>query len=111
MKTQLFRFTFLLSICLTLPLTAIAQVVDIPDSNLRAAIETALNKAPGATITAAEMKTLNRLEARNANIRNLTELEFAINLRWLDLGVEYVEAERGYINSNAVSDILDIFPK
>ena len=47
MKTQLFRFTFLLSICLTLPLTTIAQVVDIPDSNLRAAIETALNKAPG----------------------------------------------------------------
>ena len=108
MKTQLFRFTFLLSICLTLPLTTIAQVVDIPDSNLRAAIDTALNKAPGATITAAEMKTLNRLEARNANIRNLTGLEFAINLRWLDLGVEYVEAERGYINSNAVSDILPV---
>ena len=93
MKPQLFRFTFLLSIFLTLPLTTAAQVVDIPDSNLRAAIGMALNKASGATITAAEMETLDRLEARNAKIRNLTGLEFAINLTALAL------------DGNAISDI------
>ena len=34
-----FRFTFFLLVYLALPLTATAQVVNIPDLNLRAAIE------------------------------------------------------------------------
>lgn len=36
-----------------------AQTVSIPDSNLRAKIETALGKVSGATLTAAEMATLS----------------------------------------------------
>ena len=64
MNKQFLCFTFFLLMYLTLPLTATAQVVDIPDSNLRAEIEKALGKASGATITAAEMATLPRLEAR-----------------------------------------------
>ena len=105
MKTQLFRSAFLLLIFLALPLTTTAQVVDVPDPNLRAAIESALRLAPGDPITSAKMTTLNRLVARNANIGNLSGLDFAINLRWLDLGAEYMEANRVYVNSNAVSDI------
>ena len=58
MKNQILRFTLSLLMCLTLPLTATAQVVNIPDPNLRAAIEKDLNKASGATITVAEMATL-----------------------------------------------------
>ena len=58
---------------------------NIPDPNLRAKIETALNKQPGDPITAAEMATLTRLDARNANISDLTGLKFAINLTSLDL--------------------------
>ena len=96
------QFFFLL-MCFTLPLTATAQVVDIPDSNLRAAVETALGKAPGATITVADMATLTRLEARNANITDLTGLEFATNLTSLDLGPEKVANE--WRNSNAVKDL------
>ena len=65
MKRELLYFTFFLLICLTLPLPATAQVVDIPDPNLRAAIEAELGKASGAPITADEMATLTRLEARN----------------------------------------------
>ena len=58
---------------------------DIPDPNLRAAIEKALDKAPGTPITSAEMATLTRLDAANTNIRVLTGLEGATNLTSLNL--------------------------
>ena len=93
MKTQLARAAFFLLICLALPLTTSAQGVDIPDSNLRTAIEKALNKPSGAAITVAEIETLNRLDARNANISDLTGLDSAVNLTNLNLA------------SNMVSDI------
>ena len=82
MKRDLY-FTFFLLICLTLPLPATAQVVDIPDPNLRAALEDALGKASGAAITAGEMATLTELNARDASISDLTGLEFAANLTTL----------------------------
>ena len=62
-----------------------SPVVTIPDANLRAAIETALDKASGAAITQAEMATLDSLEANDADISDLTGLESAVNLTWLDL--------------------------
>ena len=81
-----FRFAFFLLMCLALPLTATAQIVDIPDSNLRTAIESALGKAAGDSITKADMEErLILLEARNANISNLTGLEGATNLTRLEL--------------------------
>ena len=61
------------------------QSVNIPDPNLRAAIAEALGKVSGDTITAAEMATLERLDANNKDISDLTGLEFAINLNWLGL--------------------------
>ena len=79
MKTQLFCVTFLL-ICLTLSPTTTAQIVDIPDPNLRAVIEDMLGKTAGETITVADMETLTELEAVFARITNLTGLEFATNL-------------------------------
>ena len=85
MNKQFLRFIFFLLMCFTLPLTATAQVVDIPDSNLRAAVETALGKAPGATITTADMATLTRLDANEAGISDLTGLEHVINLTDLHL--------------------------
>ena len=54
--------------------------VTIPDANLRAAIAAALDKASGAPITVAEMKTLTSLEAIEKGIRNLRGLETATNL-------------------------------
>ena len=42
---------------------AFGQVVSIPDPNLRAAIEDALKKTPGALITTTEAARLTRLEA------------------------------------------------
>ena len=63
---------FFLFMCLAFPLNTTAQVVDIPDSNLRAAIEEHLGKASGDTITTADMANLLKLEAKNVNISDLT---------------------------------------
>ena len=85
---------------------AIAEaVVDLPDPNLRAAIETTFGKAEGDSITPLEMATLTRLDARNANISDLTGLEGATNLIELFLGAEWVDAEGDWINSNSVSNL------
>ena len=92
MKKHLLNFTLFL-MYLTLPLMATAQVVNIPDPNLRAAIEKALGKAAGATITVEEMAKLTSFDARNANISDLTGLEHATNLYELDL------------SRNSISDI------
>lgn len=59
--------------------------VSIPDANLCAVIEDSLGKASGAPITPAEMATLTRLSARNSGIRDLTGLEHATNLTYLEL--------------------------
>ena len=70
-----------------------AQVVDIPDQNLRAAIARTLNKAPNETITRADMETLVELYAEFRAIADLRGIEFAINLTNL------------YIGFNPISDI------
>ena len=93
MKKQILCVTLLLLISFTLPLTATAQVVNIPDPNLRAAIENTLRKASGDTITVADMQALEVLDANDTNISDLTSLEFATNL------------ERLYLSDNLISDI------
>lgn len=79
----MFRLTLLL--LLTLPLTVVAQVVNISDAVLRAAIENDLGKAAGDTITADDMATLDDFRAGNSNISDLTGLEYATNLEGLGL--------------------------
>ena len=78
--------------------------IDIPDPNLRAAIAEAIELPPNTPILRGHLENLTRLDVRNANISDLTGLEGATNLRTLDLGAEYVEAENRSINSNSVSD-------
>ena len=72
------------------------EIVDIPDTNLRAVIAETLGKAADDTITAAEMATIERLELNEKDISDLTGLEFAINLNWLD------------ISKNSISDLSPI---
>ena len=96
MKEQFRCFTFFMLMGLTFPLTATAQVVSIPDSNLRAAIERRLGKASGDPITTSDMAALRSLTARESNISDLTGLEHAINLTSLDLG------------RNSISDITSL---
>ena len=73
-----------------------AQTVDIPDANLRAAVESELTlfgKAIGDPITVVDMATLIIIEASNANISDLTGLEYATNLHSL------------FLEGNTISDL------
>ena len=103
MNKQFLRFTFSLLIYLTLPLITAAQVVDIPDPNLRAAIENRLGKALGDPISVDEMATLTGFAARNSNISDITGLEHAINLKWL--GLDGANVGGTWNNSNSISNL------
>ena len=91
------------------------QIVDIPDANLRAVIADSLGKASGATITQADMLTLTTLLAPNANISDLTGLEYATNLTALSLGRNNISDISTlssltslvvlYLSNNSISDI------
>ena len=92
-----------------------AEPVDIPDPNLRAKIETALDKQAGDPITVEEMATLTHLEAPDANISVLIGLEHATNLTWLGLvgnSISDISAVTGLtkltrlsLGGNSLSDI------
>ena len=71
---------------ITPPERSPGTVVHIPDPNLRAAIAESLGKNPNAPITVEEMERLGPvLDAWNRSIRDLTGLQFATNLTWLNL--------------------------
>ena len=81
-------FLLLSALCFGLigfPVGVSAQVVDIPDPGLRAAIAQALGKAPGDAITRADMETLVELRAPVMEISDLRGIEFATNLVHLTL--------------------------
>ena len=89
--------------------------IDIPDPNLHAAIAEAIRLSPNTPIFQGHLENLTRLDARNANINDLTGLEGATNLRTLDLGgnsVSDISAVAGLtsltdlsVDNNNVSDI------
>ena len=97
-KTQhIFVCTLILSVILFLtPLSIFAQTVNVPDTNLRKAINEALGKAPNTRITADEMATLRHLHAVSMDIKNLAGLEAAVKLEELML------------NNNSISDLLPL---
>ena len=67
------------------------QVVAIPDPALRTVIAARLGKSAGDTITQGDLASLTRLDCHNRGIADLTGLEFAINLRWIDLLDNHVQ--------------------
>ena len=106
---MILRLVLLINLLLTVGVGfTSAQTVSITDLKLRAAIEDALGKAPGAAITTTEMATLTELRAPNADISDLTGLEAAVNIQRLFLGHEYVPAEGRFINSNSISDLTPL---
>ena len=70
--------TTLCVIYLVIP--AIAEVIHIPDANLRAAINKTLDKPTDASIDQAEILNLTKLNAEDIDITTLTGLEHATNL-------------------------------
>ena len=83
--------------------------VTIPDANLRAVLERMMFKASGAMITRGEMLSVTRIEARGMGIRDLTGLEFATNLEYLNfgvpLGVVISNSNAAAVNSNEISNL------
>ena len=93
--TKFFVLCLIASLTLFVAALTFAQgkAVNMPDRNLRAAIEEALGKNAGEQITEAEMIWINNLNLSRRNIHSLTGLEKATNLKALVL------------ESNAVADI------
>ena len=71
----------------------------ISDPNLAAAVREEI----GTPITRASIRKLTHLEIPNRGIRSLNGLQHAYNLRYMDLGSEFI-AGIGNVNSNRVSD-------
>ena len=65
---------------------AFAQVVEIPDPNLRQAIREALQLPTGEPITQQEMLRLKHWKATDIGVIDLTGIEYAANSEKLDLG-------------------------
>ena len=84
-RILVYMSVFCATLFFVFPLTTLAQTVNIPDTNLRAAIEEALGKTSNARITAEDMATLIHFDAGNRDISDLTGLEAATNLERLEL--------------------------
>ena len=77
--------TLYLLLTIVLGSVAFAQVVDIPDPNLRAAVRSTLDLPDETLITQTAMRRMTELDAADRGIADLTGLEFADNLTWLSI--------------------------
>ena len=82
---NIFRFCCLCTVIALLNWSgaASAQIVEIPDPNLKQAIREALNLPVTEPLTQQNLLTLKKLRADNRGITDLTGLEHARNLEWL----------------------------
>ncbi len=83
------------------------MVVIIPDSNLRTILAVQLGKEADEEIYANELTALQTLNAENARIDSLEGLQYATELKILDLGPAQDSNNRD-VNSNQISDITQI---
>ena len=89
--------------------------VEMPDPNLEHAIREKLGLSDEIPLTQADMLQLGGLDAKGRQITDLTGLEHATNLTWLDLGdndirdlqpiAELTQLDALYIWGNPISDI------
>ena len=79
------RFLILAVVAALLNPQASAQMVEIPDPNLRQAVRQVLNLSDNIPITEQDMLRLAGFAAEDAGIENITGLEYAHNLRSLFL--------------------------
>ena len=93
--------------------------VEVRDAPLRTRIRAQLGLADGSPVTQGDLARLTELEVRNAYVVDLTGLEFAINLRSLDLNynrIADVSALSGLttlrnlsLSGNSIADISALF--
>ncbi|MDE0323018.1 MAG: leucine-rich repeat domain-containing protein [Candidatus Poribacteria bacterium] len=80
-----------------------SKVVLFPDTNLAAAVRQEI----GNSITTHTLLNLTHLDVRNRGITDLTGIEHAHFLTYLDLGGQWIDG-KGYVNSNTISDYSPI---
>ncbi len=95
-STSLTLVFILLLTLFTFAIDVYPQNVNIPDVNLRAALEESLGKTAGERITKDDMESLVNLTAENREIRELTGLTFASRLQTLN------------IRNNVIDDISEL---
>ena len=86
--------------------TAISKPVTIPDPNLRREIERSLGKSSGTPVFSNEMETLLSFEVRYEQIGDLEGIQFATNLRRLEL----VEIRGSLVQGAQEHSPLDLSP-
>ncbi len=84
------KITLSLLLYIILGSATFAQVVEIPDPNLRATIRSTLNLSDGVPITQADMRKLTGLDAPESRITNLADMEYAVNLKSLILSHNHI---------------------
>lgn len=97
---QKLTLSLLLYIVLCPPL--FAEVVDIPDPNLRAAIQDALQLRPNDPIPVESMRRITNLKIPKRNIQSLEGLQFATRLESLDV------AENHISNFSPLSNLVNL---
>jgi internalin A len=98
--------------CIGLPATA-----DFPDSNLEAAIRSALNKPEGDLVTD-DFAGLRRLDLQGLSVESLAGMEHAFDLRVLNLAnnqvsdlsalADLVQLQRLFLQNNQISDLAPL---
>ena len=61
------------------------KIVEIPDPNLRTAVREVLNLPGVVPITQENMRRLTKLESLGKQIKDLSGLEHAVNITWIDI--------------------------
>ena len=110
------RQIFIIGLCLLIVCSvASAQEEWMPDPNLRQAAREALKLPDDVLLTQLEMKRLTGLNAADSRITDVTGLEHATNVTWLEIGINeirdisplagLIRLEALYIFVNPLSDI------
>ena len=82
------------------------QIVNIPDLNLRKALNQALGKDDRNNITAAELSSLTSLNLDHKNISSIEGLQYCTNLNRLVIG--HGEEQKGDWETNTISNLTPL---
>ncbi|MCH1976509.1 hypothetical protein MCG01_05105 [Enterococcus hirae] len=74
---------------------------DIPDNNLKKALNEKLGQAPDAQITVDQLATIKELDVNNKEIQSIDGLQYCVNLRKLKIGNDFMHVHE----TNTVSDL------
>lgn len=80
------------------------NIVNIPDTNLKKALNEKLGQAESAAITTDQLASITTLKVSNKNIHSIEGLQYCKNLKNLDLGYGYS------LSADTANEISDLTP-